>query len=304
MEHVSTSNAALTHAFVPTKVTFVGLGQMGRPMATNLAASGLPVTVWNRTLSRADGMSGVEIAGSLEESLRDADVVITMLSDDAAVRSTTLDSGGVLDHLEQGALHIGMSTVSIALCAELAEAHRKAGQHLVAAPVFGRPAAATAASLWILAERVRAQQIFEVLGQGTFAFDRPEEAALAKLAGNFLIASTIEALGETIVLGEAGGLSPQHLFDILRTTLFGSVVVDTYGAAIAARQYQPALFSLQLGLKDVDLARAAAAHYGVPVPLADLVADHLQSAIDDGPDEDQDWVALVSVLRQKAGLAP
>ncbi len=287
------------------RIAFLGLGQMGRAMAQNLAAAKFAVTVWNRTARRAEELTDVMVATTPVEAVAGADIVVSMLADDAAVRAALFD-GDALDAMPPDALHISMSTISLELCDELASRHEKGGHAFLAAPVFGRVPAAAAGNLWIIAGGARAHvaraaEVFDVLGRGTFALDTPQQAALAKIAGNFLIAATIEALGETVTLGEKGGIAPERLFAILQGTLFGSVVVDGYGEAIAARRYQPPLFAMPLGLKDVKLAQSAAMANDVQLPLADLTASRLETALARGRG-DFDWVALVSVIREDAGL--
>src|ERR1039458_5747755 len=131
------------------KIAFLGLGNMGSHMARHLLHAGHDVTVWNRTPSKADGLraQGAKIGKSAGETVKDAEAVITMLADDHAVESAALHSGGVLDHLPSGAVHISMSTISVALSQKLAEEHGKRGQQYIAAPVFGRPEAAEAGKL-------------------------------------------------------------------------------------------------------------------------------------------------------------
>ena len=192
-------------------VAFIGLGNMGSAMATNLVRKGFDVTVWNRTPSRADELvaAGAKLASTIADAAR-ADVVITMVADDSVLEQVVLE-GQLLERLPPGAVHVSMSTISVALSARLAAAHANAGQLFVAAPVFGRPEAAAAAKLVITAAGKPnalgiCSPLFEALGQRTVVLgEEPQAANLVKLSGNFLIASVIEALGEAIALvGKAG----------------------------------------------------------------------------------------------------
>jgi len=135
------------------KIAFLGLGNMGSHMARHLLRAGHDMTVWNRTLSKADGLrtEAAKVGKSAGEAVKDAEAVITMLADDHAVESAVLHSEGVLDHLPKGAVHISMSTISVALSQKLAEEHGKHGQQYIAAPVFGRPEAAEAGKLFVVA---------------------------------------------------------------------------------------------------------------------------------------------------------
>src|SRR3954447_19339839 len=133
------------------KVAFLGLGNMGLPMARNLVKAGHDVTVWNRTQPRAEQVEGAKVSETPGESVRDADAAFTMLSDDAALESVVFGENGILQALPRNAVHISSSTISVALSQRLSEQHRAHGHHYVAAPVFGRPEAAEQAKLFVVA---------------------------------------------------------------------------------------------------------------------------------------------------------
>ena len=291
------------------KIAFLGLGNMGSHMAGHLLRAGHDVTVWNRTLSKADALraQGAKVGLSTAEAVKDAEAVITMLADDHAVESAVLHSGGVLDNLPRGAMHISMSTISVALSQKLAEEHGKRGQQYIAAPVFGRPEAAEAGKLFVVAAGdksaiERARPVLEVLGQRVFVIgDMPEMANVVKLSGNFLIASVIESLGEAVALTRKYGIDPHAYVDVLTNSLFGAPVYKTYGGIIADERYQPAGFKLRLGLKDVRLALGAADAVDAPMPFASVVRDHMLTAIGRGM-EDMDWSSTAKLAAENAGL--
>jgi 3-hydroxyisobutyrate dehydrogenase-like beta-hydroxyacid dehydrogenase len=291
------------------KIAFLGLGNMGSHMAGHLHHAGHDVTVWNRTLSKADGLraQGAKVGRSTGETVKDADAVITMLADDHAVESAVLHSGGVLDHLPRGAVHISMSTISVALSQKLAEEHGKHGHQYIAAPVFGRPEAAEAGKLFVVAAGdksavERCKPLLEVLGQRVFVIgDKPEMANVVKLSGNFLIASVIESLGEAIALTRKYGIDPHAYVEFLTNSLFAAPVYKTYGGIIAEEKYQPAGFKLRLGLKDVRLALAAAEAVDAPLPFASIVRDHMLTAIGRGMEE-MDWSSTAKLAAENAGL--
>ena len=194
------------------KVGFIGLGQMGAAMARNLVKGGHEVAVWNRSREKAEAFAkeGAKAAADLHEVCQ-ADAVFSMLADDKAARSVVMEPGGVLESLPKGATHMSSSTISVALSDEFSTAHAKAGQGYVSAPVFGRPEAAAAGKLFVVAagapDRVAAlQPLFDAVGQRTFVLsEEPRTANLIKLSGNFLIACVIESLGEAMALvGKAG----------------------------------------------------------------------------------------------------
>ena len=291
------------------KIAFLGLGNMGSHMAGHLHHAGHDVTVWNRTLSKADGLraQGAKVGRSTGETVKDADAVITMLADDHAVESAVLHSGGVLDHLPRGAVHISMSTISVALSQKLAAEHGKRGQQYIAAPVFGRPEAAEAGKLFVVAAGdksavERCKPLLEVLGQRVFVIgDKPEMANVVKLSGNFLIASVIESLGEAIALTRKYGIDPHAYVEFLTNSLFAAPVYKTYGGIIAEEKYRPAGFKLRLGLKDVRLALAAAEAVDAPLPFASVVRDHMLTAIGHGM-EDMDWSSTAKLAAENARL--
>ena len=289
------------------QVGFIGLGHMGRGMAANLLAAGHALTVYNRSSDKADPLigKGARLAKTPGDAAR-AQVVITMLADDHAVERVVFDEGGILDSLAPGAIHVSMSTISVALAERLAAAHRDKGQEFVAAPVFGRPDAAAAAKLFIVTagkpEAVATcQPLFDALGQRTFIVSQEApKANLVKLSGNFLIASVIDALGEAIALVSKAGIDRAQYVDLLTATLFGAPVYKTYGALIAEERYHPAGFRAELGYKDVQLALNAAKDLLVPMPMASLISDRFLALIAGGGGA-LDWSALGLLAKRDAG---
>ncbi len=289
------------------RVGFIGLGGMGSGMAANLLKAGHALTVYNRTAAKAEALvgDGAALAKTPGEAAR-GDVVITMLADDAAVEAVVFGSYGVLAGLKPGAIHISMSTISVALAERLAAAHRGAGQGFVSAPVFGRPEAAAAAKLFIVAagepQAVQfCQALFDVLGQRTFVIaDEPPKANLVKLSGNFLIAAVIETLGEAFALVGKAGIDRADYLDILTNTLFGAPVYKTYGSLIAEERYAPPGFKAKLGFKDIRLALGAAEALQVPMPVASLLRDRFLTLLASGGG-DLDWSALAALASRDAG---
>jgi 3-hydroxyisobutyrate dehydrogenase-like beta-hydroxyacid dehydrogenase len=289
------------------QVGFIGLGNMGGAMAANLLAAGHALTVYNRTPAKAQALvaKGARLASTPGDAAR-GDVVITMLADDHALEHVVFGEHGILAALAPGAIHLSMSTISMALAERLNAAHREKGQELISAPVFGRPEAAAAAKLFIVAagkpESVATcAPLFDVLGQRHFVIgERAPMANLVKITGNFLIASVIEGLSEGIALVNKAGIDPARFVDILTNTLFGAPVYKTYGALIAEERFQPAGFKAELGNKDVRLALSAAEELKVPMPLASLIADRFLTLIASGGAA-LDWSALALVAKRDAG---
>jgi 3-hydroxyisobutyrate dehydrogenase-like beta-hydroxyacid dehydrogenase len=291
------------------KVAFIGLGNMGSHMARHLLRTGHDLTVWNRTLSKADELHslGAKVAKSPGDAAKEVEAVVTMLADDAAVESAVLHPGGVLERLPKDAAHISMSTISVALSRKLAEEHDKRGHKYIAAPVFGRPEAAEAGKLFVVVagdkETIeRLKPVLEAMGQRVFVIgDKPEMANVVKLSGNFLIASVIESLGEAIALTRKYGIDPHQYVDFLTNSLFAAPVYQTYGTLIADEKYSPAGFKIRLGLKDMKLALAAAESADAPLPVASMIRDHMLTAIARGMD-DADWSATAKLAAENAGL--
>jgi 3-hydroxyisobutyrate dehydrogenase-like beta-hydroxyacid dehydrogenase len=288
------------------RIAFIGLGSMGRPMAANLAGSSHEVAVWNRTRERGEGLEGVRIADSPADAARDAEVVLSMVSDDDAAAAVTLGEDGLLEGMSEGAVHASMTTISARLSRRLEDRHGQRGQRYVAAPVFGRPDAAKNAALWIVAGGDSAsvdacRPAFDLLGQGVIeAGPDPTQANVMKLAGNFMLASAIEAMAEAYALVRAHGIPADRFHEVMASRLFRSPIYENYGAMIEAERYEPAGFKLAHGLKDVRFALDAADDATVPMPLASLLHDRLLSAVARGWSE-LDWAGLGRVAAVDAG---
>jgi len=289
------------------KIGFAGLGGMGSAMATNLVQAGFALTVWNRSPQAAQPLVN---AGARQaerpEQLADADVLITMLADDAATQQVVVDSG-LLQRMKPGALHINMATISVELAKRLTTLHAEHGIGYLAAPVLGRIDVAAAGKLNILAagdsERLKqAQPLFDALGQKTWHFGAdPAQANVVKVATNFTLASAIEAMAEGSALVRNYGVSGADYLQMLSGTVFAAPAYQGYGALIAAEKYSPAGFRLALGLKDVGLALAAGADSHTPMPFAGVLKDNFLDAMAQG-DADLDWAALAKVAARRAGL--
>ena len=286
-------------------VGFIGLGQMGRAIAANLLAAGHELTVWNRSPDKAAELvaSGARLAATPAGAAR-GDVVMTMLADDAAVEAVVHGPDGIL---ASPALHVSHSTIGVDLAARLAGDHA-AHAGFVSAPVFGRPAAAQAAKLFVVAAGPddaveRCLPLFAAIGQRVFRVGTDAAAAnLVKLGGNFMILAAIEAMAEAMPLAEAGGVDRRAMLDVLTGTLFGAPVYQTYGEILADDRFRPPGFTAPLGLKDMNLVAAAAAASRVPMPTLGVVRDHLRATIAaNGPDID--WSAIALAVRSAAGRA-
>lgn len=292
------------------KLGFIGLGRMGTAMAANLVKAGHDVSVFNRSPGRSRPLLelGAREATNLAEACT-GEAVVTMLADDDAACGIALGPDGLVAHLPKGAIHVSMSTISVELSRRLTQKHAQAGQRYVAAPVFGRPDMAAAAKLFIVVAGDPAaiddcQPLFRAIGQKTISIGaEPVAANLVKLSGNFLMASTIEALGEAIALIGKAGIDRGAYVELLTSTVFTAPLYKTYGNLIAQNQYEPAAFAAPLGYKDIRLALAAAESLRVSMPLASLLRDRFLRILAQGG-EGLDWSAIGGLATQDAGDAP
>lgn len=284
------------------KIGVIGLGQMGAAMARNLLAAGHEVIVWNRDATKAAPLvaQGATLAATPAEAAAGG-FVISMLADDTAVEAVTLGQGGLLGAAVPGLVHLSMSTISPALSARLAGEHAKAGGHYVGAPVFGRPPAAEAGKLFIVvagaADAVaKAEPVLSALGQRQFGVgEDPAAAHLVKLCGNFMLVSTVEALGEAMEAAHKGGVPRAALLDVLNNSIFPGAIYKIYGDMIAAQTFRPAGFTATLGLKDMGLMSGAAESLGAAMPLLDLVKGHLAEVVEkEGADIDLAGMSLAA----------
>jgi len=289
------------------KVGFIGLGRMGAAMAGNLVKAGHDVSVFNRTRGRSSALIdlGAHEAANIA-GVCDGEAVITMLADDDAASAVASGEGGLITHLRKGAIHLSMSTISVALSKRLARAHEQAGQRYAAAPVFGRPDMAAAAKLFIVCAGDAAtidacQPLFRAIGQKAYPMGtEPSAANLVKLSGNFLLASAIEALGEAVALTSKAGIDPHAYVEFLTSTVFNLPVYKTYGGLIAEGKFEPAGFAAPLGFKDIRLALAAAESLRVPMPLGSLLHDRFLRLLAQGG-ERLDWSAIGGLAAQDSG---
>lgn len=289
------------------KIGFLGLGQMGSGIAANLLKAGHELSVYNRSISKTEALvaQGATLAKTPAEACR-GDVVFSMLADDAAVEAAVFGENGVLGALKKGAIHVSCTTISVKLSEKLTEAHAKAGQRYIASPVFGRPDAAAAAKLFIVAagEAQTLKEVaplHEVMGQRTYVVgDKPSAANLVKLSGNFLLASVIESLGEAMALVSKAGIDRHTYLDLLTSSLFSAPVYKTYGALIADQKFSPAGFAAPLGQKDIRLALTAADDLRVPMPLASLLRDRFLTLMANGG-ENLDWAAIAGLATKDSG---
>jgi 3-hydroxyisobutyrate dehydrogenase-like beta-hydroxyacid dehydrogenase len=291
------------------KIGFVGLGAMGLPMATNLLAAGYHLVIYNRTASKAEPLiaKGAHRADRAGDVAHPGGIVVSMLADDASVKALVTGEDALAERIAPDGIHVSMSTVSPATTRELAAYHAMRGSVMVAAPVFGRPNAAQAKQLRVCVSgpadaKAKVRPIIDAMGQEVFDFgDNPGAANVVKLAGNFMIAAALEAMGEAVAMMRKSGVDPAVALEMLAKTIFAAPVYQGYGPIIAHGVFTPAGFRLPLGLKDIELVLQTAGAAHAPMPTASLLRDRFISAIARGR-SDLDWSAIALGAADDAGL--
>jgi 3-hydroxyisobutyrate dehydrogenase-like beta-hydroxyacid dehydrogenase len=289
------------------EIGFIGLGAMGAGIARNLIKGGHQVTAWNRSPGPLETIKrdGAKAAATPADAMK-GEMVFSMLANDAALEHVGF-AGPLLKEAAPGLIHINMATISLPLARRLAEAHASAKIGYVACPVFGRPDAAAAAQLQLIAggdakliEKVR--PVLEPLGRRlVIAGDKPEQANLFKITGNFMTAVSIETYGEAIALLRKGGVDVEAFYGLMSEMYYSGSIHKLYGRIIADEKYDPPGFKLKHGYKDAGLALESAKLFEAPLPLAGLVHDHFLEAMAAGQG-DKDWALIADMAAKRAGL--
>ncbi|MHB1564526.1 MAG: NAD(P)-dependent oxidoreductase [Leptospirillum sp.] len=289
-------------------LAWIGLGNMGLPMATNLHRGGYLVTGYNRSPEKARSLSeeGAKVAPSIRETMEGQQIVATMLSDDQSVRSVCEGEEGLLNLLPPKGIHLSFSTLSPSFVHDLTHEHARRGQILISCPVFGRPDRAQSGTLTIVTAGppdllASMEELFKTLGSTLFhAGDTPSKANWVKILGNFTLGGLLETLAEALSLGDRVGVDPKMLVEILDTALYHSPVFRNYGNLMAGENFTPAGFRMKLGLKDIRLVLKESDQLDVSLPLADILHAGFISGIHRGYG-DLDWSALMKVRADDAG---
>lgn len=285
---------------------FIGLGNMGKPIASNLLQAGYELRVYNRTPSKAASLRdlGAFVADTPADVAVPGGIVLTMLADDCAVEEVCYAKPSFVERLGKGGVHVSLSTISPATARKLSKHHQQYEVDYVASPVFGRPEAAAAAKLFVCVSgatvpKKRVQSILEKIGQGIFDFGEDVGAAnVVKLCGNFVVASTIESLAEMMVLAEKNGVDKKAVAGMIGKF---SPLHQGYANLIAEGKFLPAGFRLALGMKDINLIMETAAASVTPMPLCSLLHDRWLTSIAKGR-ENLDWSAIALDVAEEAGI--
>jgi 3-hydroxyisobutyrate dehydrogenase-like beta-hydroxyacid dehydrogenase len=291
------------------RVGFIGLGRMGQAMANRILGAGHDLVVFNRSADKATELvkGGAVLASSIKQACEGREIVITMVSDDAALREVTLGAGGLKESLGQGEIHVAMGTHAVAEIQKLASIHADAKQILVAAPVLGRPDMAAIGQVSIVAGGpsqavTKCDPLFQVMGKRTFQCgDKAEHASVTKLANNFMLGCAIGAMAEGFSLTRKFGVVPQVFHEVMTEGLFAAPAYKVYGKIMVDEAYDKVGFTALLGLKDFGLIMAAAESARVPLPSGNAFRDRLLSAIAHG-EGTKDWAVVGREQARASGL--
>jgi len=260
------------------KVGFIGLGIMGGPMAKNLMEAGYELVLYNRTREKAEDLAGdgdAEVAGNPKEVAEGSDVIVTMLPDSPDVGDVVTGEDGVLEGIREGALLVDMSTISPVVTEELAEKVRERGASMLDAPVSGGDVGAIEGTLSIMVggseeDFERARPLFEVMGKTVNHVGPTGAGQVTKAANQVVVALTIEAVSEALVLGSKGGVAPEKILDVLSGGLAGNKVMEVKREKFLSHTFDPG-FRSELHHKDLGIALAAGREYGVVLPVTAIV---------------------------------
>jgi len=286
-------------------IGFIGLGNLGTPIAENILEKTRRLFVYNRTASKAQPLieKGATMCNSIKELSQKCDVVFSVVSDDAALNDITKGNNGIAQNLKEHSIHISVSTILPATAKELTQVHKQFNNHYIASPVMGRPEAARAGKLNFLVsgEQAIIETIKPLLqlagGLGIWEFGSEAPAAnVAKLCTNFLIVAAIESMAEGINLAKKSGVDSISWINMITQTMFAAPVYINYSNILLKEMFQPAGFALKLGLKDVNLVMKQSNEAKAEMPIGKLMQQRLRESVENGLG-DHDWTAVALALK-------
>jgi len=287
------------------EIGFVGLGNLGTPIAENILEKNQRLFVYNRNTPKAQPVveKGAILCSSIKELVQKCDIVFSVVSDDAALNDITTGDNGIAQNLKERGIHISMSTILPETATKLAQLHKQFNNHYIAAPVMGRPEAARAGKLNFLVsgEPAIVETIKPLLqhagGIGIWEFgSEPQAANVAKLCTNFLIVSAIESMAEGINLATKSGIDSTTWISMITQTMFAAPVYINYSNILLKEMFQPAGFALKLGLKDIDLVMQQSTEVNAKMPIGKLMQQRLRECLENGLG-DHDWTAMALALK-------
>jgi 2-hydroxy-3-oxopropionate reductase len=289
---------------VADKVGFIGLGIMGRPMAENLIEAGYDLVVYNRTREKAEELDGATVADTPKEVAEQSDIIITMLPDSPQVEEVLAGEDGVLEGVKNGDLIVDMSTISPVVTEELLQKAHERGASMLDAPVSGGDVGAVEGTLSVMVggsedDFGRALPLFEVMGRTVTHVGPVGTGQVVKAANQIVVALTIEAVSEALVLGSKGGVAPEKILDVLGGGLAGNKVMEVKREKMLGHSFDPG-FRVELHHKDLGIALAAGREYGVNLPVTAVVDQMLQDLKTRGRG-DRDHSAILTLIEESSG---
>ena len=288
------------------RVGFIGLGIMGRPMAENLIGAGHELVLYNRTRGKAEDLAGdnASVADSPKEVAEKSDVIITMLPDSPQVEEVLAGDDGVFAGVGEGDLIVDMSTISPVVTRELAAEAGERGASMLDAPVSGGDVGAIEGTLSIMVggseeDFGRAKPLFEAMGKTVTHVGESGAGQVVKAANQIVVALTIEAVSEALVLGSKAGVEPAKILDVLGGGLAGNKVMEAKREKFLSHTFDPG-FRIELHHKDLGIALAAGREYGVNLPVT-AVVDQMLEALRAKGRGDRDHSALLTLIEDSSG---
>jgi 3-hydroxyisobutyrate dehydrogenase-like beta-hydroxyacid dehydrogenase len=291
------------------KLGFIGLGSLGTAIAENIVESGHDLFVYNRTASKTKALTdkGAIACATIQALANECTIILSIVSDDKALKSICEGADGLIANMQPASVHICLSTILPQTAEELAAQHAQKGLYYLASPVFGRPEAARARKLnFVISGDEKIRELATPIlkdagGAGVWDFgDVITTANTIKLCGNFTIAAALEAIGESAALAARSGVDAKKMWEFFTQSIFSSPVYQNYSNIIVNRRFEPAAFTMQLGLKDINLVLQQAEQVHHKMPLANLLQQHMQQMIEHkGPDID--WSAVSDAAEAEAG---
>ena len=289
------------------RVGFIGLGNMGQPMAGRLLEAGFPLTICDLIKAKTDALAkrGAKVADSPKEVATQSDVTITMIPDGPALRAVALGDNGILAGTQPGSILVDTSTVDPESSSEVAKAADELGLKMLRAPVSGSTVLAEAGKLTIFVSGdkqayEKCQKIFGALGQKTFHVGTGDEARYLKLVLNMMVGTTCQMLAEALTFGEKAGLDWDQMLEIIGSSVVASPLIGYKIGPLAKRSFEPA-FTASMMAKDIDLALAAGQKFGAPMPTTGLVRQFLGMLQATGRGE-LDFSALLLLMEELGGV--
>jgi 3-hydroxyisobutyrate dehydrogenase-like beta-hydroxyacid dehydrogenase len=291
------------------KVGFIGLGRMGSAMARRLLEGKHDIGLYNRSADKLKPLIdlGAKHLDSIKAAANYGEAVFTMLADDAAVTEVVSKTGGLLESLPKGGIHVCAGTHSVDCIRKLKKLHADAGQILLATPMLGRPESVSSGQAGMVLGGAkdaveRCRPLFVAIARRAFeAGPDPLAAAAIKIANNFVLGCAIEAMGEGFALIRKYDVVPDVFLDVMTDGLFACSAYKIYGKIIADERYQPAGQRAILGLKDANFALEAGGAVGVPLPSGNVWRDRLIGAVAHGEAE-HDWAVMAKDQARASGL--